>query len=112
MEKIKNSDRVLGVYEITYLENGFVQTKSLISEYNFNNILKPIKNAIKIIEDDNRGKENEQSQLLKQSLKLMFGDYNECFTEDSPMGKSIKTGIILLPPQQGGEHKVTWKRIK
>ena len=39
-------------------------------------------------------------------------DYNECFTEESPMGKSIKTGIILLPPQQGGEHKVTWKRIK
>lgn len=30
----------------------------------------------------------------------------EYFTEKSPLGIAIKTGIMELPPHQGGKHKV------
>jgi hypothetical protein len=105
------SSRVLCHYQITYASNGFIQDKTLISAENWNNILKPLKSVIEIIEDDNKGKENEQSKLIKQSLKLMFGDYSICFKEGSPLHKSIKTGFISLPEAQGGNHKVSWKEI-
>lgn len=105
------SSRVLGCYQITYASNGFIQDKQLISKDDWNNILKPIKNAISIIEDDNKGKQNKQSKLLKESLKLMFGDYNICFPEGSPLHLSIKSGFISLPEHQGGNHKVNWKRV-
>lgn len=105
------SGRVLGCYQITYASNGFIQDKTLISAENWDKILKPLKSAISIIEDDNKGKENEQSKLIKQSLKLMFGDYSICFKERSPLHESIKTGFISLPEAQGGNHKVSWKRV-
>jgi hypothetical protein len=105
------SSRVLGCYKITYASNGFIQDKQLVSKENWDNILKPIKKAISIIEDDNKGKQNEQSKLLKESLKLMFGDYNICFPEGSPLHLSIKSGFISLPEHQGGDHKVSWKRV-
>ena len=102
---------VLGCYQITYASNGFVQDKTLVSSENWDNILKPLKKVILIMEDDNRGKENEQSKLIKQSLKIMFGDYSICFKEGSPLHESIKTGVISLPETQGGNHKVSWKRV-
>lgn len=105
------NSRVLSLYEVTYASNDFKQIKSLITDEDYNIILKPIVKAINIIEDDNKGKPNTQSKLLKDSLKLMFGDYSNCIKQTSPLGNSIKTGILSLPPQQGGEHKVKWKRL-
>jgi hypothetical protein len=105
------SSRVLGCYQITYASNGFIQDKQLVSKEDWDNILKPIKKAISIIEDDNKGKQNEQSRLLKESLKLMFGNYNICFPEGSPLHLSIKSGFLSLTEHQGGDHKVSWKRV-
>jgi hypothetical protein len=105
------SSRVLAYYQVTYASNGFIQDKQLISKEDYDNILKPLKKAISIIEDDNKGKQNEQSRLIKESLKLMFGDYNICFPEGSPLHLSIKSGFISLPQHQGGDHKVSWKRV-
>lgn len=95
-----------------YESNGFIQIKGLVSDEDYINILKPIKKAINIIEDSNKGKPNRQSELLKQSLGIMFGDYNECMTQSSPMGLSLKSGIISLPKHQGGDHVVKWKKVK
>jgi len=103
-------NRILSTHKVTYLDNGFVQTKTLISAENWDNILKPLKNIITIIEDDNKGKENEQSRLIKQALKLMFGDYSICFKQGSPLHESIKTGIIVLSKAQGN-CKVVWNHI-
>jgi hypothetical protein len=111
LHKHSVSSRVLGYYQITYASNGFIQDKQLVSKEDWDNILKPIKKAISIIEDDNKGKQNEQSKMLKESLKIMFGDCNICFTEGSPLHLSIKSGLISLPEHQGGDHKVSWKRV-
>jgi hypothetical protein len=105
------SSRVLGYYQITYASNGFIQDKQLVSKEDWDNILKPIKKAISIIEYDNKGKQNEQSKLLKESLKIMFGDYTICFPEGSPLHLSIKSGFISLSEHQGGDHKVSWKCV-
>lgn len=83
------------LYEVTYESNGFIQIKGLVSDEDYINILKPIKKAINIIEDSNKGKPNRQSELLKQSLGIMFGDYNECITQSSPMGLSLKSELYL-----------------
>lgn len=104
--------RIMGNYEITYKTNGFKQNKTLISKYEWDNILKPLKKVISIIEDSNRGKPSDESNLLKDSLKIMFGNYDNCFPEESPLHLSIKNGDLILPPQQGGTHKISWKLIK
>lgn len=111
LHKHSVNSRVLGFYRITYASNGFIQDKQLVSKEDWDNILKPIKKAISIIEDDNKREQNEQSKLLKESLKIMFGDYSICFPECSPLHLSIKSGFISLPEHQGGEHKVSWKRV-
>lgn len=108
--KEHNKLRVLAKYKITY-SNGFIQNKNLVSAEDWNNIIKPIKKAISIIEDDNKGKENQQSKLLKSSLNLMFENINICFPEQSPLHNSIKTGLLELGEYQGN-HKVLWKRIQ
>jgi hypothetical protein len=41
---------------------------------------------------------------------LMFGNIDICFPVGGPLHKSIKTGYISLPPHQGGQHKVLWKK--
>jgi hypothetical protein len=104
--------RVLSLYEVTYVSDGIKQIKGLVTDEDYDTIIKPITKAINIIEDDNKGKPNTQSKLLKYSLKIMFGDYANCIKQTSPLGKSIKTGILCLPPQQGGDHKVTWKCLQ
>lgn len=107
----KNNYRILGQYQITYESNGFVQDKILVSIDNWDNIFKPLKKAITIIEDDNKGNPNKQSKLIKDALNTIFYDYTICIKEGSPMHESIKTGIIALPETQGGNHKVRWKKI-
>lgn len=104
--------RILKSYHIQYLANGFIQKKYLVSKDDWDNIIKPIKKAITIIEDDNKGKENIQSKLLKDSLKIMYGDYTKCFPEGSPFHDSIKTGYLELLAHQGGKHPVKWIEIK
>ena len=103
--------RVLSLYEVTYASNAFKQIKGLVTDEDYDTIIKPITKAISIIEDDNKGNPNRQSKLLKESLKLMFGDYANCIKQTSPLADSIKTGILSLPPPQGGDHKVTWRRL-
>jgi len=103
--------RILSSYNVTYLSNGFVQVKHIISREDFETILKPIKKSITMIEDENNGRQNYHSKLLKESLKSMFGDFNNCYPVGCPLYSSIKTGILTLPKHQGGDHKVIWKKI-
>ena len=105
-------NRVIKVYNIQYLCNGFIQKKQLVSKEDWESIIKPIKKVISIIENDNRGKENIESKLLKESLKQMYGDYTICFPEGCPFHDSITSGYIELPIHQGGKHPVKWYEIK
>ena len=103
--------RILCSYNVTYLSNGFVQVKHIVSRDDWEIILKPIKKAIAMIEDENNGRQNYHSKLLKDNLKSMFDDYNNCYPVGCPLYLSLKTGILSLPKHQGGEHKVSWKKI-
>lgn len=99
--------RILAQYQITYEVNGFVQEKHLVSRGDWDEVLIPIKREI--YDMDNRGNK-EESKLLKNVLKLMFGNIDICFPEGGPLHESITTGFISLPPDQGGQHKVLWKK--
>lgn len=104
--------RIIKKYQIEYLNNGFTQVKTLVKREDWEEILKPTKHMISILESDNKGKETLESKQLKKVLKSLFEDYGICFPENSPLDKSIKTGILSLPITQGGDHPVKWKVFK
>lgn len=111
MGKIKKEKkRSLGLYEIEYANN-IKQHKTLISKEDYELILRPIEKIITTIKDDNGGKSNKQTELLKESLKEIFGNYDPYFVVGSPLYAAMKTGTLSLPPQQGGEHYCKIKKI-
>jgi len=110
MKKEISNNRVLGYYEVTYHSDNITQKKQLIKKSDWDDILKPILKIISIIEDNNKGKQNDLSKSLKESLKIMFDDYNVCFPEGSPLHLSIKTGILSMG--NFGDYKVSWKLLK
>ena len=94
-------------YKITY-DNGMVQHKYLITEHDYANILKPIEFVIRDMEEKNKFKSTKESNILKAYLVKKFGDV--LFTEESPLGKAIKSGILSLPETQGGDSKCIIKK--
>lgn len=106
----KIRERVISRHKVTYKCNGFTQEKSLISDEDYSHILKPLLMAVDAIEDDNKGKRNEQSTLIRNSITMMFGDTGEIMTTSSPLGMSLKSGEVELLPQQGGKRKVEWAK--
>jgi len=103
--------KFIALYEITY-SNGFKQYKILISDEDYDNIKKPLEIAIINIESLTRGKENSASKCIKETLKMLFHNPSICINQRSPMGQSISNGIMTLPLNQGGDHKVKWRKIK
>lgn len=99
--------KILSVYQITY-KNGFVQRKNLISHQDYLNIIKPL-NAI-IGELEASKKTERESKVLKRVISDLFG--SEWFTDNSPLHEAIKTGILSLPPHQGGNHKCKLIKVK
>lgn len=92
--------KIISQYKITYA-NGFIQTKDLISQSDYDSVLVPLKNQIQELEKN--GKESVKSKELKNEIKEMFG--SNFFTDDSPLYKAIETGYIELPESQGGKQK-------
>lgn len=99
--------KILGIYKIVY-NNGFEQTKNLISHTDYIEIIKPISSIAANLELS-KSTRNE-AKVLKKLLKNMFGD--EWFTDNSPLFESIKTGILSLPKHQGGDHKIKVTKTK
>lgn len=93
-------NKVIGRYRITYLENGFVQEKNLIWDFDYQNIIKPARDLAYDWIKEGRKSEAEK---IETDIKETFGDF---FTTQSPMFDAIKTGIMVLPKCQGGEHKL------
>jgi len=113
VKEIQNPhSKFIALYEIIYISNGFKQFKILISDEDYDNIKKPLENAIFHIETLTKGKENPASKGIKNTLKILFHDPSICINQRSPMAQSISNGIMTLPPNQGGDHKVIWRKIK
>jgi len=97
-------------YQCTW-SNGFVQTKQLITTDDWETILIPMKRAITQLESYNRNKPTPITINLNGVLNTLFGPDFGRFKQDSPMHKSIQTGVLDLPNRQG-KHPVIWKRQK
>lgn len=81
---------VQSLQEITY-PNGFKQTKAIISNSDYDLILKPLEKAIGQLEDINHIGYRE----LKKAKEGLFGRY-DIVRHDSPLGRSVKTGILTI----------------
>lgn len=98
--------------KITYPDHNIIQYKNLVKREEYENLIKPIQSLISnldsIIAGLNKKKHKETIQLYedhKSRLKNVLSDIGEFFIDDSPLGKSISTGIMELPEYQGGKIK-------
>lgn len=89
-------------YKITYLNNGFVQYKTLIPHSYFEEIIKPAQQKIADLESAQNKNNKEEIHKQIKNLKRIIGQ--DWFTDKSPLYDAIKTGEIKLLPYQG-THK-------
>lgn len=90
--------KIMGTYKILY-SNGVEQTKTLIRQTDYQNIIRPIQDRIY---DLSYIKKDRSVSVLKRYITENFGE--NWFTHQSPVGLAIHTGIIRLPKSQGGDH--------
>lgn len=90
------SSRIIRPYRITY-DNGVTQIKNLISQIDFEAIIKPKQKEIYELEIADKKKE---ANAIKSELKAMFSD--NYFTDKSPLFNAHLTGYLELPKVQGG----------
>lgn len=95
----------LGNYCIVY-KNGFIQNKYLI-DHNYLPVIKKLQYYIDILEQK---KKKRAVNKIKSIMSDMFS--NNWFTNKSPLYNSIKTGVLILPDQQGGKHNIKITKIK
>jgi hypothetical protein len=84
--------KIKGKYQITY-QNGFKQEKYLIEHQDYLNVVKPLDSAIGHLELFKKT-EDDVSRIKTVLKELFSADY---FTDESPIFKAIKTGILDLP---------------
>lgn len=108
-------NNILGTYQITY-QCGTIQQKNLISHDIYIDIIKPLNSEIYEFEillgKKNADKKsiNEQIQKCKKTISdIVLVD--EWFTTNSPLYYAIKSGILSLPHNQGGNTKCKVKLI-
>lgn len=99
--------KILGTYQIHYLESNVVQVKNLIAQSDYENIIKP---KLKEVYDLNLLGEKQKSSSIKKELKDTFGEHY--FTNQSPLFKAIDTGLVILPEHQGLEYQVSLIKIE
>lgn len=98
----------MNLHKITY-SNGVTQYKNLIKHEDYLNVIKPIQNEIYELECKNYKKFKKQIISLKVKLKSTFGE--EWFTDKSPLGLGITTGLLVLPKTQGGTTKISVSKV-
>jgi hypothetical protein len=104
------------MYKITY-SNGFIQYKQLVTQQYYETEYIPLKVVIGMYEElkPNKSKKEElekwkyRSNDLNRKMKELFP--YDFFTTESPLAKSIKTGILTLPKTQGGCYLVKIEKI-
>ncbi len=104
--------------EIDYL-NGVIQTKKVVPHDEYESIYKYNKTEILRLdkESEKNGISKDEKKLFKDEIKRLESvvskfDSEPWCTDKSPIGLAIKTGVIELPLNQGGSHKVNIKIIE
>lgn len=102
----KRNKHIIGRYLITY-HNGISQEKTLIDHHDYEYLIKP---ALKTAYEFELRKNDKCSKFIKNQIQEMYGEH--WFTNKSPLFEAIKTGTLSLLPQQGGDHPVSFKKLK
>lgn len=98
-------------YEVTYEGYNVTQEKYFVSDHDYETYIKPTKELMGELEKSNENKKENAARIngLKKLLDTIWpGDY---FVESSPLGLAINTGVMSLPKDQGGDHKVGFKLL-
>lgn len=105
------SKKSLGLYRIVYPEpTETIQYKNLIKHEDFLNVIKPTEEKIAELEKD---KSNQSLSIISNLKKILLEDFGEqWFTDKSPLFFAIKSGILSLPKNQGGDLKILIQKIK
>lgn len=90
----------LGLYSITY-QCGATQEKHLVPHGKYVEVWQPTQDRIYDMERANRWKKTPESKALRAKLAQQFG--HEWFTDESPLHGALVTGVLSLPPNQGGD---------
>ena len=102
----------LGFYRIKYSQ-GTVQTKELISSDDYKRYQELNSNKSEL-QTKMKGKREKDPSLVSEMKKIKeeLKEFSKpFFVVDSPLFKSIETGILSLPINQGGDHKVKITKI-
>ena len=99
--------------EITYA-NGVRQIKQVIPHDTFLTVIKPSKERIYLLEGELSNKKSKLTEVERNAYKAEIASIKERLlpfaspfcTDQSPIYNAIATGILVLPENQGGEHKV------
>jgi len=97
------------MYQITY-ENGITQQKRLISHFDYKTVIVPdqyIAYALEVRKDTKAQMKLNKARAseIKKALVQRFGE--EWFTDESPMFKAIKTGILDFTPWMNKSYNRT-----
>jgi hypothetical protein len=101
--------------EITYAANGVTQTKEVIPHDTFLSVIKPSKERLYLLEGELSNKQlklTEAERLSRkaeiETLRQTLAPFASPFcTDQSPIYMALGTGILSLPENQGGDHKVS-----
>jgi len=99
--------------EITYA-NGARQIKQVISHETFLTVIKPSKERLHSLESELSNKKSKLTEVERNACKAEIASIKETLlpfaspfcTDQSPIYNALPTGILVLPENQGGEHKV------
>lgn len=108
---------IKGTFKVTYVKEKMSQTKNLISQEDYEEKIKPVLKEIQELESKQSeyNKKNKKYQELEKeirALKRKLKPLGEWFTSESPLGEALENGgFLVLPPQQGGTHKVEFEEV-
>lgn len=104
-------DKIIKKYIITY-NNEISQTKVLISQEDYNTLVKPKLNEIILLESElvNLGRKNKKRIELEKLIKEIESSINigEFFTTESPLGQAINSNYLEFSFYKGN---ITFKEI-
>lgn len=101
-------------YKITYLKQGFIQYKCLISHKEYLDIIKPNRQIIDRFLSEKELKsefKTVKKEEFEESSNILKNYPEFWFTDKSPLFEAINTGILELLDTQGGNHNIKLELI-
>lgn len=106
-------------FKVTYRKYGVSQEMNLVSQADFEQIYKPMVMRMReLSEEINSLNKKKDADLIREKLEeigqlkiLVNGTFGTFFTDGSPLGMAMNTGVMELPAAQGGSSEVFFNEI-